>query len=245
MRTRAYQLLFLVFVGLFCSCADKRAPVPPESQSTKNDSPIPEANELVTDATPGDRFNRPLLDAKGLIVLGENPSKELLRFYERDNSVWHEFTFYYDDSDGHFEYENENFQPFSFHPDYFILALRLMGQDSKYYEVIVNEEKSLRKYVKKNDRRFKFVTWESHILGTFAIDFDKNLNPIRQSPNGSPKNVGTIVIERYDAKSFDGDWLKVEWDVSGSEHDNDGRKDSGWIRWRDGRILLIDWFYFA
>jgi hypothetical protein len=122
---------------------------------------------------------------------------------------------------------------------------RLNGEDSKYYEVIVNEETLLTKYVRKSDSWYRVVTWQDHILDTFAIDFDKSKNPIRETPDGKIKEMGALKVARFAARSFDGDWLKVEWDVSGSEHHDDLRKDSGWIRWRESNRLLIGWSYFA
>jgi len=63
-----------------------------------------------------------------------------VRFYNEDGSLWYEFTFYYDDSDGKFEYANENFNPFAFHPNNFLLDLKSRGEDGNRYEVVVNEE---------------------------------------------------------------------------------------------------------
>ena len=89
-------------------------------------------------------------ETKGLIILSDRHSKnDFVCFYNKDGSLWYEFTFYYDDKDGKFEYENKNFDPFAFHPDYFLLALKCVGSDKNRYEVIVNEKKRLRKFVKK------------------------------------------------------------------------------------------------
>src|SRR5829696_6386999 len=77
----------------------------------------------------------------GLIVLSKSyGNKDFIHIYNKDGSLWHKFTFYYDDSDGKFEYANDTFRPFAFHPDYFVLALKCVRKADGRYEVIVNEE---------------------------------------------------------------------------------------------------------
>jgi len=99
--------------------------------------------------------------------------------------------------------------------------------------------------VNKTVKNLKFETWEKHILKTFAIEFNKNENPLRRTPNGIIKNVDFSKIERFSAVEFKGEWLKVNWDTE-SNPDNDPKKaDFGWIKWKEGEKLLIDWFYFA
>ena len=75
------------------------------------------------------RFSESISGIKGLMGLNEGFDRldDLMRFYNDDGTLWYEFTFYYDDSDGHFEYENDNFRPYLFQPDYFTLALKITG----------------------------------------------------------------------------------------------------------------------
>lgn len=182
-------------------------------------------------------------DTKGLIVLSDRyGKKDFIRFYNEDGSLWYEFTFYYDDSDGKFEYENEEFAPFSFHQDYFVLALRCIGEDKTRYEVIVNEETGLKKFVKKDDPTLKLETWEEHLRKLFAVGFDREKNPMRETPEGQakivefPKEVPLHPIE------VRGDWLKVRWDSSEKSRKH---AESGWVKWRDNDQILIELFYFS
>jgi len=202
------------------------------------------AVEKVSDAK---KYETSLDNTKGLLTLSEEYKKpyDFIRFYNADGSLWYEFTFYYDDSDGKYEYENDNFRPFSFHPDYFTLALKLIGEKSNYYEVVVNEETKLKKYVKKNDKNLKFETWENHILKTFAIEFNQKENSIRETPNGTLKKVDLSKIERFGAVEFKGEWLKINWDTEKNTDSDSKKTDFGWIKWKEGENLLIDWFYFA
>lgn len=180
-------------------------------------------------------------NTKGLIMLSDRYGKnEFIRFYNTDGSLWYDFTFYYDDKDGKFEYENDDFAPFAFHPDYFLLALKCTGEDNNRYEVIVNEDTGLKKFLKK-DPALKFQSWEEHVKGAFAVKFNQVENPLRESPDGKarkdlPKEVPFHPVE---AK---GEWLKVRWGES-----QQPKKDtaSGWIKWRDGDQILVELFYFA
>jgi hypothetical protein len=183
-------------------------------------------------------------NTKGLLVLNsQRPDrKDFIRFYNDDGALWYEFTFYYDDSDGNYEYENENFAPFAFHQDYFLLALRLAGEDKNRYEVIVNEETGLRKFVKKSDPALKFETWEDHILKVFAVEFDPRENALRDGPGGNVKNPNLPQDATFRPVQISGEWLKVRWDRS-----EQPKKDveSGWVRWRDNSQILVDLFYFS
>ncbi len=73
----------------------------------------------------------------GLIVLSKAyGEKDYIHLYNEDGSLWHKFSFYYDDSDGNFEYAFEDFRPFAFNPDYFLLALKCVKKELGRYEVI-------------------------------------------------------------------------------------------------------------
>jgi len=182
---------------------------------------------------------------KGLLVLNsQRPDrKDFIRFYNDDGTLWYEFTFYYDDSDGKFEYENENFAPFAFHPDYFLLALRLAGEDKNHYEVIVNEDTGLKKLVKKDDPALKFETWEQHIVKAFAVKFDPKENPLRESPDAKSKNIDLPKDVFFHPVEVKGEWLKVRWDKS--EQPPKKVVEFGWVRWRNNTQLLVGLSYFA
>jgi hypothetical protein len=182
-------------------------------------------------------------NSKGLIVLSDRYSKtDLIRFYNDDGSLWYEFTFYYDDKDGKFEYENDNFAPLAFHQDYFLLALKCTGEEKNRYEVIVNEDTGLKKFVKKDDPALKFQSWEDHVKGAFAVKFDEVENQLRESPEGKVENAKLPVDVTFHPVEVNGAWLKVRWNGSkGSKKDS----GSGWVKWRDDNQILVELFYFA
>lgn len=184
---------------------------------------------------------------KGLVVLadGYNKPNDFLRFYNEDGSFWYEFTFYYDDSDGKFEYENSEFRPYAFHPDYFLLALKYVDEDASRFKVVVNEEKGLVKYVNKADKNLQFQTWEAHIFKAFSIEFDEKENPLREMPDGKIKKFDYSKHQIFSPVEIQGEWLKVDWKTESDLDKNQLKTDFGWIRWKQNEKLLINLFYFA
>lgn len=180
-------------------------------------------------------------NTKGLIVLSDRYGKnDFVRIYNEDGSLWYKFTFYYEDSGGQFE-ENENFRAFAFHRDYFLLALKCVGEDKNHYEVIVNEENGLKKFVKKGDLTLKFETWEEHILKLFAVGFDREKNPLRETPEGQAKIVELPNKVTFHPVKIEGEWLKVSWDVA-KHGDNAG---SGWVKWKENQKILVELFHIS
>ncbi len=167
---------------------------------------------------------------------------DFIRIYNEDGSLWYEFTFYYDNEiNGWNKYQNDNFNAFAFIPDYFLLTLRCIGKDENRYKVIVNEETGLKKYVNKNDKNLKLENWNEHFLKTFSIDLDEKKNAVFETPGGKEIKVNVGQIERFEAVEVKGDWLKVEWEIPNINEEY----KSGWIRWQQDGILLIDWFYIS
>lgn len=219
------------------------------AQEMKQNSRSLEVNENSTKAKTQEKLQVGQTDidsiknTKGLIVLSDRYGKnDFIRFYNEDGSLWYEFTYYYDDSDGKFEYANENFTPFSFHQDYFVLALKCVGEDKNRYEVIVDEETGLKKFVRKDDATLKFETWEKHILKTFAVDFNREQNPLREVPEGQVKTAVLPKEATFHPVEINGEWLKVSWDSSKKAGKND---KSGWVKWREDNKILVELFYFS
>ncbi|QQS43058.1 MAG: hypothetical protein IPM63_09065 [Acidobacteriota bacterium] len=181
---------------------------------------------------------------KGFVVLnGQYGIGDFISFYNRDGSVWHSLTFYYDDFSGIYPYENDQFRPYAFHPDYFIFAVKLKAEHDDRFEVVVNEETGLTKFLRKGDGFYEFQTWSEHITNLFAVDFDPKRNPLRSRPAGD-----TIIYPTLEEKptfhpvETSGEWLKVKWD-SQRKGSPETEYDHGWIRWtRNGKLLIELWY---
>jgi uncharacterized protein YcfL len=169
----------------------------------------------------------------------------VLNIYNEDGSLWYKFTFYFDDSNGKFPYTNNDFKPFAFQPDYFLLVLKCIERKDNFAEVVVNEETGMRKYIKVDDPVFKFETWEELTLNAFAIDFNRKENPVLETPEGKVKRLDSMDQVTFRAVEIKGDWLKICWDNT-EQKANKGKTDNvGWIKWKHEEVMLISLYYFA
>lgn len=230
---RVIQISWVFVMSLFLICCSSEG-VNTQVSATKDVSPSPKRTiEKNTNNITS------IANSKGLIVLSNKYGKgDFVRMYNADGSLWYEFTYYYDDADGNFEYANEEFAPFSFHPDNFVLALKCVGEDANNYEVIVNEQKGLTKFVKKDDPTLQLETWENHIVKRFAVDFIKEVNPLRETPEGVTKITNLPSGTTFHPVEIEGDWLKVRWGDSPA----DKNVNIGWVRWKENDVILIELF---
>jgi hypothetical protein len=225
----------IVLFATIC-CVDDRS-----KQTTVTNSF--EAKPKMQRNTPEGRLN--IKNTRGVVVLNKYGKGDFVRFYNADGSLWYEFTFYFDESGGKFPYANDDFRPFAFHPGYFLLVLRCTETPDNFFEVVVNEESGLRKYVRANDPVLKLETWDKFVLSVFAVTFDQKANPILQAPNGQPNTVAIPSDANFRPVETDGDWLKIRWDAAADPAGKPKPIGSGWIRWKNAGKLLVDFSYFA
>lgn len=240
-------LILLIFDGCSTKVTNNQIPIKMSSteevllnvnQNTqKSEETTPNAN-IQTEKHSNKITETDIKNSLGLIVLSENYGEnDFIRIYNQDGSLWYRFTYYYDGSDGKFEYYNEEFVVFSFHPDYFILGLRCVGEDKNYYHVIVNEETGLKKFVKKSDTNLKLESWEQYVLNSLAIEFNNEQNPLREEPGGQLISVDIKETLNFHAEEIKGEWLKVSW------YDNDDREQEpkfGWVKWKKDQKIIIN-----
>jgi hypothetical protein len=181
--------------------------------------------------------------AIGVVVLTDHYSKsDFVNIYNEDGSLWYRFTFYGTETNN---LSNTTFKPLSFNRDYFLLVLKCMGKSEGRFEVVVDEETGLRKYARADDPVLKLQTWEEHILQTFAVDYNRQDNPVLDRPNGSVKGLDVSKEVMFHPVEINGEWLKVRWSVPGKLGTNNVNNNSGWIRWKKGRNISIELIYFS
>lgn len=232
------RLLISAWIVLFATicCVDDRSK---QTAVTNSFEAKPEMQRNI----PEGKLN--IKNTIGVVVLNKFVKGDFVRFYNADGSLWYEFSYFYDDSDGKFDYPNDDFRPFAFHQDYFLLVLKCTERSDKFLEVVVNEETGLRKYVKANDRVLKLKRWEEFVLSVYAVKFDREANPILQAPNGQPNNVAIPSDANFRPVETDGDWLKIRCDAAAEPAGKPKPNGGGWIRWKSAGKLLVDFSYFA
>ena len=173
----------------------------------------------------------------GVLVVRGFHKTDTVRLLNDDGSQWYAFTFYYDDTDGKWDYPNANFQPRAFHPDHFLLALDVLEARADTFIVIANNDTGLRKRVHRS-RFFQFLGWPEYILTAFSVEFSPEDNPLRVAPEPTARRMVFTRDAHYHPSSVRGDWLELTWQSQGTDR-------RAWIRWRAGRCLLVRFYPFA
>lgn len=203
-----------------------------------SNSEMPEGEKNMATESPIESLPSETLNAVGVLVLKDSyRQNDTVKFYNEDGSLWYKFTYYYDDSDGKFDFPNADFQPLAFHPDYFLLALKTVEEGDDDYTVIVNEHTGLTKRIRKEDF-LQLLTWEQYILSSFSVGFDVDQNPIRKQPDISSETIPKAMDVNYLPVKIQGEWLQIKW---GKENE----MNFGWIRWIEKNTLIIEVFAFA
>lgn len=165
---------------------------------------------------------------------------DTIRIYNADGSLWYQFSFLYDDSDGEWDFPNPDFRPLAFHPDYALLALVVVARSDSTFEVVVDEETGSTKWVASGNQ-VVVESWEDLLLSVFSIEADAATNPVRVRPDLAAREVR--VPESVDGLhpiEIVGDWVRVELiDLDKTEW------DQGWLRWRERGHLLVDLFFLS
>lgn len=188
---------------------------------------------------------RNISDSLGLIKITDIGFRkgETVRFYNQDGSLWNEFDVFDENDDGKV-YENimqnKDFRPFRYDTESYHFYFDWAGENKLYYQVVVNEETKLKKFVKKDDPHFKADSWENYVLTCFAVEFDEQKNPLRKEINGQIiKNLDKSLS--FQPKEIRGNWLKVKpFDLNKVNDVNNS--DFGWIKWKDDNKIVINFF---
>jgi hypothetical protein len=189
-----------------------------------------------------------LENAIGVITLNKKTYTKArrLQFFNEDGSLWYEFSFSEDDADHSSDRAKVDFRPFSLHRDYFVLALKCVGENASRFQVVVNESTGLTKFISRHDNVLKFQTWREHVLELFAVGFDPANNPLRTRPGDSISAVrlppGEVTFHPLQIK---GNWLKVSWTVSDERKGKGHKVGYGWVKWKQNSKLLVELFYFS
>lgn len=78
-------------------------------------------------------------------------------------------------------------------------------------------------------------------MGVFAVDFDRDRNPVLEVPDGNIKGVlpNDAIFHPIEIK---GAWLKIRWDGSKGSGLN---TRSGWIKWKENEEILLELSYMS
>ena len=139
------------------------------------------------------------------------------------------------------EIKKEWLNPQAIWLDYDFFFFRCIQQTDNFYKVVTNNQTGLAYWVKKAD----FITyqnWEQFLLGVLTISRNTDQD-IKLEPDSDSPKIDFIAEDCFHVVKMKGDWIEIT--TNGICKDEDlttGKLTSGWIRWREGEKLLIDYF---
>lgn len=240
-----FSSLFLIIFFSFLSCkgydrkdAEKSIEISKKSSNLQHHKIKEDITIVLKDTFKITSSTRKIENAIGLVSLVKEISEnDTIRIYNQDQSEWYKFSFFYDDTDGKYDFYNPNFSPYAFNPDNFLLYLKVSDTlENKMLEVIVNETTGEKKYIKDSSSILQFQTWEECISNLFAVQFDSEKTPLWAKMGGNSETISYSSTIIYHPNQINDDWLQVKW-----ESENGWKY--GWVRWRKNEELLIDPYF--
>lgn len=127
------------------------------------------------------------------------------------------------------------FNPRFFYPEYEFMEFVVLNVSDNHYHISVDSG-SNEKMIRKDESHFIYHSWEDYIQ-TKYLSFDPQENPIRVAPNDSSGIVYPYNDYFFKAIEVQGDWIKIECNDDCKTCDKG--KLTGWIKWREGKELLV------
>jgi len=124
------------------------------------------------------------------------------------------------------------------------LILRCVETNDQWLKVIVNNQSNSTLWIKRS-KLTKFMNWESYLKKMFGVARLPELRQkIRTLPNDNSKEILYTGQDCYQVKSMKGDWIEIFTSDYCDESYTESKTKikSGWIRWKNGSKLLIEYF---
>jgi len=128
--------------------------------------------------------------------------------------------------------------------DYSSFVFRCLTVNDNWLKVMVNNETGETLWLKKNDLT-TFKDWEKYLKEMFGVArLPDQKQKIRSFPTGNSQEIIYQGQDCFQVKSMKGDWIEIfTADYCDKSYtDSNAKIKSGWIKWRQGNKLLIDYF---
>jgi len=131
----------------------------------------------------------------------------------------------------------------AYYPEFNIIHFDCFGQKDNIFEIIINGKK---KQIENRSNLTMYLDWGEY-LGSWLVSTTID-NPIRTKPVLNSKANQWLDYEMiaFNVMDIDGEWIKVEIDTVCSTiwaMEDDQRLNNGWLRWKEGKKLLVSLFY--
>jgi hypothetical protein len=183
------------------------------------------------------------------IVKIEFDTKTIIDFYKlpTDKSHYKRIEFF-DDKEiktwniKNLEVERTWLKPELLWVDYSQFNFRCKSITNDWLELIVNNENGMTLWIKQT-KATKYLTWEEYLKGMFGVERREDYKQkIRMLPNDTSDEIKYEGRDCFEVKSLKGDWIEINSTDQCDEGDNKIKIDSGWIKWRDGDELMINYY---
>ena len=133
-------------------------------------------------------------------------------------------------------------KPESLWLDYSSFVFRCKSLTNNWFEVIVNNENGESLWLKKNEFT-KYSSWETYLQEMFGVArLPRQIQKIRKQPSDTSEEIKYSGQDCFQVKSMKGDWIEIFTADYCDNVDNKTKIDSGWIKWRQGNQLLIEYY---
>ena len=178
-------------------------------------------------------------------------NKPIVRFYKspNDKKAVRTIEFFDDNSVKSLNIKNLETQKQWLKPELLSLEypafnFRCKSKANGWYEVIVNNRTGKTFWIKKQ-RFTKFLTWEAFLKSEFVVyRMSRYKQAIRKLPSNVSTKIKYVGEDCFEVKSMKGEWIEIftsDFCKSGYGENKKTILKSGWIKWKNGNTLLIDY----
>jgi hypothetical protein len=126
--------------------------------------------------------------------------------------------------------------------DYSQFSFRCKSTNDEWLELIVNNNSGQTYWIKKNKTTI-FLTWEEYLKQMFAVNrLADHKQKIRKQPSDTADEIKYEGRDCFQVISLKGDWIEIFTTDYCDQGQNKKEIKSGWIKWRRGNELLINYY---
>ncbi|MEZ0005058.1 hypothetical protein ABH942_000401 [Flavobacterium sp. 28YEA47A] len=130
-------------------------------------------------------------------------------------------------------------KPEGFFLDYDQLIFRCKSEERFWIEIIVNNETGESYWIRKT-KSVDLDTWDGFLKNAFMVSRNSFPQEIKTQPSDAARTIPFEDEDCFQVKSMKGDWIQIFTAPHCDETSNPIK--SGWIRWKEGNEILIDYF---
>ena len=182
------------------------------------------------------------------IVKIEFDDKTILDFYKAatDKTPYKRIEFFYDKEISSSNIKNLKTEQRWLNPellwiDYSQFNFRCSSTNGEWLELIVNNNNGQTYWIKRS-KATKFLTWEEYLQDMFGVSrLDNEKQKIRKAPDDDALEIDYYGRDCFQVKALKGDWIEIFTGDHCEEYGSKAQVKSGWIKWRRGNKLLIEY----